>query len=776
MGSRLRHLRPRFSTLFRFEWAAWLALFAAVVAAAAALPRILLRFEFTDVLAETHPARVAYERYERDFELGPRLHVYFHGPGVFGAEFLRAVEAASARLERVKGMRSVFSAIDLREPDVRGMALRVRRVLSTDVLHDPPELARRLRAPPFTHRWHGMLYDRDLAVYAMVLTPAVEADDPRELVRFVRDVERELAPLAATGVSHHMHGMFFVNEEVFRVTSDSQARTTFLAIVVQTFVLWLLFGSLVASLQVTFLLNIAIFLGLGVMAAAGIPLNFLSGNFPVMMMVIGVADIIHILGAYTRALRTRCPRGAALKAMRETFFPNLFTTLTTLGCIYVTTYTDLDILRQFCLSLSLGIVIVWAVTILYGPFLFMRSGIRPDRGLIYPLRIRLATLLRTRWLGVVRRPATLVGFAVLGAVALGLSARQEINSNWFRYFSARSPVSKSLDFLQARGFPISVVDVTIAGGRPLEELLGDPRVERDVAKLEAGFGALPGVLEVYSLFAWKRAIDEVWPTLPFPETMAPVWREARRQAAYRQFLQGGLFDDYLSSGTRRLRIALTTRLEDSKSFLGLRDRVLEVLRTTEFEVLDAATAELPGQMLYWTVIIDSIGRTFFTSLEGSLLVILACFLALTRSPRRTLLALIPNVLPLLVVFGIAELIGQDLREDFCFFVSVSIGIAVDDTLHFLYHYGRARDRGAGSEAAVVHAFEIAGAPVIITSVVLVLGFSVCLEADALPMVLTGIFVSLSVLTALVADLWLMPALLLRVEGEREGCQPGPEAT
>lgn len=765
------------SLAFRHEWLAWAVLLLAVAYSLVVLggafpetfPTLDQEFGFRTALSREHPVRQAYETFEADFELRPRVLVYFHGPGVFGSDFLSRVDDFAIELQRHRDVYRVGSCLQLREPAAIGSQVRLKSILPPGLVEDPERLAERLSRSPFTDHWLGMLYDRDKTVFVMTVVLSEPEGEPLDDLARMQRLEVELDRFAAeVGLEYHLNGLFWINQEILRTTFENQGRLTLLSMALILALLWAMFGSLFFSLLSLFLLGISALLVFTLMAHAGMPMNGLSGNLPSMILVIGLADLIHIAARYAGNRHLRSPLGAALRAMTQTFLPNLFTTLTTFGCLIVMASTRLEILSQFATSVCLGIFLVYVVTIVYGPLVLRRAGLEPGRGLYFWLQDRLEEGLQS-WAGRLYRDPRTVGFFLLFILGcLTCAWNQRINSNWFRYFSRDQPVSRSLDFLEARSFPVTGLELEIPTDRTPYELVLDEDLATGMRRLTAELEALPEVDGVFSFFTLGEQIRSGWETIELPPTLAPRWVEARRQSLFRQLVSFETHDDFYSLKTRALRLVVATRKEDSASLLDLGHRVLAICHRAELPGLDSSRIRSAGQMLYWSAIMDYVSSTFFMSLTGSLVVVFLCFLALTRSFALAWLALVPNVLPAFSMIAAAKLMGQDLSENFCLLVSLSIGIAVDDTLHFLFHVQQGRDRGETMEEAVNGALHVVGAPVVMTSLILMAGFSVCLAGTIRPTVNTGIFLNISILVALLADLLFMPAVLLRyAAGVRE---------
>ncbi len=746
----------------------------AVAAFHLALPRLEWRFSLRELFQVGHPAREAYDRFQWAFELGPKTMVYFHGPGVFSPAFLAEMVEFSARLRAIPGTRQVFSAVDLVEPGQQGEFTRLRRILRPEVTGDPARLAATLAAPPFTERWHGLLYDRSLSAFAVSVTPPEEDQDPFATRAWLARIRSEAeAAAAATGTEAVLAGDFFVHQEVRRAAIENQIRLTRVSALLQGALVWLMFGSPWVALQLLLVLGLSILFAFAMLAVFGIPLNMMSASFAVLILTIGTSDLIHMLGRYASYRRRYGRPGAALRSVVRGGFPVFLNTVTTSGCVLVGATTELSVVRQFSLALAVGCWSAWAVTVLLAPTLFVSSGIDGESGLFFRIQHRLERSLEGGLGRLLRRAWLLPAWIVLTGVALWAAGRLEIDSNWYRYFRPGTPVADSLEFCAAKGFPVSMVDLTVPTGVPLAEALADPALGRDLALLEAEVLATPGVTGVFGMRAQTAEIEDAVGKLRVPEGLAPVWAEARRNALRRDFLAADAYAAWYSDRTYRTRLLATSTLESSRQFHAMAEDLRRRVAGLRFERLDGSALDVEGQAVYWAATMDSIPRTFLSSLGGSVALVALCFWWICGSFRLAILAIIPNVVPLFFMFAAARWAGITLNETVCLVTALAEGIAVDDTVHFLYHYSRARDRGRSAADSVAETFHESGAAIVVTASLFATGFGVCLLADVAPLRQMGFCLVVSVVVAAVAELVLVPALLL---GRSAGTgEPTPEA-
>ncbi len=719
-----------------------------------------------------HPERVRLEAFQREFGLGDSLYVYFHDPRppgspgpsrVFSAEGLRAIRDLSGRLERTDGVNRVLSAVDLLAPEIRDDHLRLIPLLDSRTLNDPARTAQVLSRPPFVDRWIGSLYDRDQTVLTLLIRPDREYEDPRRTLGLLKAIQVELDGFkSSTGVDYHLNGLFYLNGEMVRSTFHDQGKLTAIGIGLLLACFWFLLGRLALALACLFVVGVAILIAFGVMVLLGVPMNGLSGNLPVLTLVNGLEDVVHLLAIHLAVSRRAGRRRAAATSLAACLVPNFLTSLTTFGALIVTGATDLVLIQAFGFAICIGVVVEYVVAILFLPLLLARLKPADRRAPFFRIQSWIERVWIQKWSWLCSSRLHLTAWLALAVGLVGYSAGQRVNSNWYRYFVESHPVSQTLRFLEERGFPVTTVDVTVPAGMPLRELLKADDLEREVEGLASAIEKFPDVTRVDAWTELKRFIDARLAEVQFPPGLSEPWRQARREAFYRQYAQLRVFDEHYAPSSQKLRLAVATRTGDALGLLDLGERIRQQARQFPAEKLETDQLEVSGSMAYWGAIMGYVSNTFYMNLAYSLAFVYVVFLCLTGSFTVGTLAMIPNVLPLFAMYSAARGMGYELSESFCVINSLAIGNSVNDTIHYLVHVQRHLRAGSTVLEAQVAAFREVGQALIVSSVFVAAGFLSCLFAQGVPVILSGVYMCVACLSAVLFDVFLFPSLLSRV--------------
>ena len=240
-----------------------------------------------------------------------------------------------------------------------------------------------------------------------------------------------------------------------------------------------------------------------------------------------------------------------------------------------------------------------------------------------------------------------------------------------------------------------------------------------------------------------------------------------REAVAQQYLlytmslpQGMDLNDRVSVKNDAIRVTSSWNIHDSATVLEKIDEVQEKAKSLTLDTTITGKGQLWQRMNPYVV------KTFVTSITAAVILMSLLMVGVFRSFALGMLAMVPNVFPLLLGAALIWLIGQDLDMGAILAFSFCLGIAVDDTVHFMANYAAQIRKGATPNEAIASILSHTAPALVITTIVLVVAFGAFLFADFLPNRNFGLFVSVILSMALITDLTLLPALLMRRDAER----------
>ncbi len=486
----------------------------------------------------------------------------------------------------------------------------------------------------------------------------------------------------------------------------------------------------------------------GLLTGSGYPLNMITIMLPTVLIALSVADAVHLIHAFhaTHASGVDSVTAAA-RAVKAIRWPCAGTTLTTMAGFLAFSGSSVLPVYQLAVFASIGIALAWVLTVTGGPVLLAalwRSKRRAE-----PPAIRLATERLGRWSHLVdRHPRWIISTFALGSVSLlGLTSLRA-DTDYVKFFRSDSRVPREYRVLQREGFPQNPLNLVF------RIPAGDLPVSADYWTALETFSrqveTLPGVRSVLSPFVMSGA------------TMATGDRSENL---------GGM----LSRRSDQVQLVVMMDYPSSRRLFELLPRI----RKLADQVLPSEMSMTPtGTSLLWSSMDGGVIRTQKESLAIVSVVCFVLLVLLFRSPSLAALGLALSLYPVAMVLGLMGLLNVPVNMATVLIAGIAVGLAVDDTIHFVFAYQRSRQRGEDHRTAAEHAAVRVGPRMVMTSLILVGAFACMGFSDFMPTSLFGLLSSLTILLALVADLTLLPVVLSwrrdpAILGSRAAGRPTP---
>jgi len=506
-----------------------------------------------------------------------------------------------------------------------------------------------------------------------------------------------------------------------------------------------------------FSIGLGMLLFMGFLGVSGRELNAMSALYPVLMIIVGTSDVVHIMSKYVDELRKGHSRRDAIRTtIKEIGLATLLTSVTTaIGFASLLT-SRVGPIRDFGLNAALGVLIAYITVIFFTTAVMswfrqpqiMKVG-RSQR--FWEKSMRWAYQLTLKY----PRRILLGGLVFLGISFLGISlisTNYDIVDNMPR----NQKITNDFRFFEQE----------LAGFRPLEFAIyaqndykaTDYEVIREMDKIEDYLAKYPYVRAVGSVTSVYKSINQMNAgNNPEAYEIPPTEERFERAKRFTERIPQLDMKVLVSEDEKMARI--TSRIDDigadSIKNFGLRfdnwvdqnldDSVVEVRRTGTGLIIDKNA--------------EYIRRNLLQGLGMAIVIVSILMAFLFRNVRMLLISLVPNVFPLLLAGALLGFLKVDLEAGVSIVFAVVFGIAVDDTIHFLSKYKLARNKGLSVEESLEITFLETGKAIVLTSIILFFGFLVMLFSVHPPSVVVGLLISLTLVSALVSDLLLIPVLI-----------------
>ena len=572
---------------------------------------------------------------------------------------------------------------------------------------------------------------------------------------------------------------------VERLTADQLG---FLPLCVLLFhvVLWIVFRDLRAVLVPLAAVLVSLLFTAALMAATAEPINIINNVLPTLLFVIGVSDAIHLVARYRQELVAGVKQSLALEiTVSHLGFACLLTSVTTAVGFASLAVGRLEILRRFGLYAAAGVLISYLATVILVPIVlsYLAPALR-GRSRSVNERIERAAAVTARFT-TRRRVAILAAGATLAAASLVMASRVEVENYLFESFPDDDPVVEANRLLEA-DFP-GIIPFTIAVEWEPGTAVLSPEVLRYVAELGRFLESREEIGGVFSIVdileelnaathlgdpAWRRlpqSAQEAARLLGTLEQVSPSTRErtplSRIYSGEERLLRiSGTTGDIGSRALGRVAAAIEGRLREDagrQSELGL-------------------VCVLSGDGPVGSGAVDRLIGDMFRSLLVAFAVIFVIMIVVLGSLRTAAISMIPNVFPLVLTLGIMGAIGLELQVPTVIVFSVALGLAVDDTIHFMVRFREEWKRVATGDLesryrdSIERTLRGTGQAIFATSVLLAAGYSVLLFSRFPITQKFGIGMLITVTGALIGDLLVLPACLAAFKPFRagDGDEPG----
>lgn len=531
--------------------------------------------------------------------------------------------------------------------------------------------------------------------------------------------------------------------------ASRRASETFLPLVFtgSGVLLLLLFRSIWGVLLPFFSVGTGISWTLGAMALSGRPLDMVTVSLPPLVWVLGLSTSIHLLSRHGDHLsRGLEPAEAARATLVELWRPCLYSAVTTAVGFATLAASSLRPVRDMGIFASVGILACLASNLLLFPLLSRCHRGKPQRD---RFRHRLASSLAD--LAARRGTRILIPSAIVFLLLAAGLPRLSVDSDVLDFLAENDPVVRTY-----RG---PLADLT--GPYTLEIVL-EPGEGKSLAETVPTLSTL-----THSLSGLPGAARVLSPLDFAPSAGGPGLAEAGSLSGATASAGGA--NPWYDPATGALRVSVlatsTTSSAHHALLAGVQER-LDVLLPSSWRASTTGVVDLLVDLQ------DRIVRGQVRSLGIALAVMVTILSLILRSLPWILASLPPNLLPVLAAFGAMGHFGIPLDPATAMIASVALGIAVDDTIHFLERYRHARSRGSGRDA-VAEALAIAGRPMVLTTIVAALGFLILCFSEFRPLVHFGLISAVALFAALLGDLLLLPALLCLGSPEAEGPRGAP---
>ncbi len=739
------------------------------------------------LLSQDNPDSRYYDEVRRLFGSDEVGVVGLFADDIYTADVLHKITRLTEALEKIGGVQEVLSLANAVDP-------------IADVV-EPPLLIKQVPADPAgLETLRDTLADRPIYIKNLVSEDGKAAainiffadmDDDEfmqrgidERIQAIIEKERETGP----------ERLFYTGLPRFKVYSARAMQSditrfvplTLLAIVV---VLFFSFRSLRGVLLPALTIIVSLIWTLGIMVLAGSSLSLGSIALPPLILVLGTAYSLHVVAEYYElAQPAGSVRDVVLETLRKTSPPIFITAFTTVLGFLSLGVNPLSSIRDMGIFSSVGILIAFLLSIILVPALLMQLGLpsKPAEGFAPGVTTGLRHIGRFA----IRNRLAVIGASLLCAgVAIWNLFSIQVDSNFQSFFRPNDPIRQATDAINEHLVGSMAFYVVIDGEE--KDVMKQWDTLRRIKDLQSYINGLPGVDKTVSFVDYCEMLDrgaqsgggemtvgpggeiiaappqrgnvsstrlEMLDTFPLSENPTTFWQEPSQLRAVMQLIAGSptSFRSVASPDFMRSNILVRTTLSGSKEISALAEDITAYAQERFPPDLQVRPT---GNLILLTKTTGDIITGQIRSLSLAAGVIFLIMSAMFLSARVGLIAMIPNIFPIVIFFGLMGISGAVLNLGTSIIASIALGIAVDNTVHLMTRLSAEVHAAPDQETALLQTIETVGKPSLYASVILFLGFLVLYFSTFVPIREFGMLSAATMVVAFGADVLLLPALL-----------------
>ena len=542
--------------------------------------------------------------------------------------------------------------------------------------------------------------------------------------------------------------------------------------------LWFVFRKLIWIVVPISSCFFSVIIMMDLLGLLGWKVTIISSNFIALMLILTMAMNIHISTRFLQ-LRKTYPSKTNLEMLTLTtskmFWPILYTVLTTIIAFLSLIFSEIKPIIDFGWMMTFGLITSFIITFTLLPTLLNFAptkdiSVKEDKG------SKITEFLGNLSLNY-RMPIFIVTAVVIGLSVFGIS-KLEVENSFINYFSKKTEIYKGM----------KLIDEELGGTTPLEVILKFPKakiekIEEDnefddwdnesdqddekywftkdkIDTIKNVHNYLDGLPQVGKVLSFSSIIDvatQLNNNKPLGTLELGVLYTKIPEA-----IKTEIVDPYISIKYNEARISL--RIIDSQEKLRRNDLINKINYDLQNELgIKEDRYELAGVLILFNNLLQSLFKSQILTLGLVMIGIFAMFMVLFRNIKLSLIGVVPNFIAAFFILGIIGMLGIPLDMMTITIAAITIGIAVDNSIHYIYRFKEEFNKLKDYEETLKICHSTVGAAILNTSITIVFGFSILVLSKFIPTIYFGVFTGLAMLLAMISVLTLLPSLILAVK-------------
>ena len=719
--------------------------------------RIRLNQNPDELIFQNDPEYPLLKAFFEEFGYDEILVAAYSADDVLQDENIESIRTITREVQELPSVDRVISLANAEDVASNNDSLEIVPLLEQSPMTEENKkvLRGRLQANPM---YKDLLISRDerSALFDITLKSHITSDERNRTIQSIDKIFAE----ASDGNAYYLAGAPYGRNELFRCVRRDFSTLLPLGIFLLVLSMYLVFRNYLCVLLPFIAVSLAVVWTIGCMQLMASQLNFLSVLIPTILFIIGTSDCIHILSQYQDCrYDCRTKREALFETIRLMILPCFLTTLTTMVGFSSLAISRIEPIKHFGLYSAIGIGFGYILAITLIPIGFSVGDTKsfslkkPSSEIFLKVLTSINKLDRTH-------KAAIVLVSLL-ALSLGLygTTKMHLETDLGRFFGNEFKGYSDMLYIEKEFGGVAplyaVIDSQQEGG------LKDPELLRAIDRFSDYLRQQDGVDKV---IAASDLIKHMNYRFHDSDPAYDIIPDDRKQIA-ELLLMASMSDDgdmlsrFFDDGYSKTSIGIRYRHRDLYRIDGLNKVIRSYLRS-DAHFQEPTRSYATGTTILFANTMVPILDGLYQSLFVASIAILVLMILLFRSFKVALISMVPNLVPILLTLGTMGLLDIPLNIATAPVAAIALGIAIDDTIHFLVRFKREFDRGRNYSKAVENTLQSVGKPILVTTTVLTAGFCIFLFSNFQPTQNLGVLISFAMVSAVFADLIVLPVLLL----------------
>ncbi|MBW1797226.1 MAG: MMPL family transporter [Deltaproteobacteria bacterium] len=707
------------------------------------IPNLRFQTSIYDLAIEDLPETIQYHSFKNEFGCEEIILVVARAEHIFEPKTFEQVERLAKELSGIKEVKRVISLPGIK----RAMDITDKWSISD---------FKRIISPIKLLQRNLVSEDNKTTVLSLILEDVKEKDQVIDAVKKVIDNTN-------ASLSLYQIGMPIVSKALGKFTGQDFFRLPPITFALIAIILFVFFRDLRGILIPAGSVLIALIWTFGLMAWTGTPLAMLTMIVPIFLIAVGTAYCMYIFPEYLESIkRSDSPKEASFRCFLQLGFPTTLAVITTVIGLCSLLVNKISAIREFAVFSCFGILCMLVIILTFLPavmallpFPKKKTGHEELKdGFLDRILSGIANL------NLHHQKTALIFIAIVALAGIIGISRVRVETNPVGFFKEDTSISRHFHDIyrdMAGSFPINVVVDSKE-----DDYFEKPGHLKKIAELQIFLDSLGGVDKTVSFvdylklvnYATSRHNEEFYalPEEPFEIRMLVN--------SYKTMLGNDMLQRFMNADFSKLNILLRTHISSSVDILATQEKIEKHLRENFPETFSF-------QVTGFGVVISQSSKLLtegqVKSLSLTLILVFGIMFLLFMSYKVGFIGMLPNCFPIIVNFGLMGWLGIPLSVATSLIASVAIGLAVDDTIHYLVRYNREFKKDLDKNRALKDTINRIGKPIIFTTLTVSIGFSILMFSSFRPTAVFGLMMVVTMFSALVADLILLPSLMLHVE-------------